>query len=144
MVPLTFNVALAGLVLEIVTPAPMEINAPAGIVLIRFPLVVEVTLTETVHEPGVIPDWAGTVPPLRDRTVEPADAVMVPPQVFVSPTGSAIVSPGCTPIKLSVHEALVSGYAFGLKMVTLRRDTWPAAMEIGEKLLLISAGKDKT
>jgi hypothetical protein len=29
-------------------------------------------------------------------------------------------------------------------MVTLRRDTPPDAMEIGEKLLLISAGKAKT
>jgi hypothetical protein len=80
--------------LVIVIPPPMEVNAPAGIVLIRFPKVVEVILTETVHDPGVIPDWAGTVPPLRDRNVEPADAVTVPPQVFVSPTGLAIVSPG--------------------------------------------------
>jgi hypothetical protein len=30
----------------------------------------------------------------------------------------------------------------GLKILTLRREVPPAAMEIGEKLLLISAGRD--
>jgi hypothetical protein len=53
--PATFKVALAGLVLLIVEPSPVEVNAPAGMVLIRFPAVVEVTLIETVHDPGVIP-----------------------------------------------------------------------------------------
>lgn len=35
---------------------------------------------------------------------------------------------------------MVSGNALGLKIVTLRRDVPPDTMEIGEKLLLISAG----
>ena len=122
----------------IVMPPPDEDNAPAGMVLIRFPGVEEVTLMDTVHDPGVDPVWAGTVPPLNDMVVEPAGAVTVPPQVFaVTPT--TVIPAG----KLSVHEALVSANAFGLKMVTLRRDTPPAGMEIGEKLLFISAGNDK-
>ena len=94
---------------------------------------------DTVHDPGVLPDWAGTVPPLNEKEVVPATAVTEVPQVVVKPTGLAMESPEG---KVSVHEAFVSGNAFGLKMVTLRRDTAPAAIDIGEKLLFISAGKD--
>lgn len=90
----TFKVALAGLVLVTVEPAPVEFNAPAGRVLIRFPAVVEVTLSETVHDPGVIPSWAGTVPPLNEKLVEPAAAVTEPPQELVNPMGLAMASPG--------------------------------------------------
>jgi hypothetical protein len=106
--PATFKVALAGLVLVMLAPSPVEVSAPAGMVLIRFPAVVEVTLMETVHEPGVIPTWAGTVPPLNEKVVEPATAVTEPPQVLVNPIGLAMASPDWTPIKLSVHEALVN------------------------------------
>jgi len=99
----TFKVALAGLVLLMFVPPPVELKAPTGIVLILVPAVVEVTLTDTVHDPGVDPDWAGTVPPLKEMVVEPAAAVTVPPQVFVvKPT--TVIPAG----KLSVHEALVS------------------------------------
>ena len=92
--PATFKVALAGLVFVMLIPSPVEVNAPAGIVLIRFPAVVEVTMSETVHDPGVIPSWAGTVPPVRDRLVEPPAAVTEPPQELVKPTGLAMVRPG--------------------------------------------------
>ena len=50
---LTRNVALEGVVLVMMPPAPEEVSAAAGIVLIRFPGVVEVTFNDTVHEPGV-------------------------------------------------------------------------------------------
>lgn len=51
------SVALAGVVFVIVTPPPsVAVNAPAGIVLMRFPNVVEVTSIVTVHDPGVAPD----------------------------------------------------------------------------------------
>ena len=100
--------ALAGVVFVMFTPPPVEVNAPAGIVLIRFPVVVEVTLIDTVHDPGVTPVWAGTVPPLSDKVVDPATAVTEPPQVLVRPTGLAMESPGIMPIKLSSHEALVN------------------------------------
>jgi len=43
---------------------------------------------------------------------------------------------------LSTHAALVSGNPLRLKMVTLKRDVPPDAMDIGAKLLLISAGTD--
>jgi len=136
-VAVTFRVALAGLVLLMDVPPPVELKAPIGMVLILAPGVVAVTLTDTVHDPGVDPDWAGTVPPLKDMVVEPAGAVTVPPQVFaVTPT--TVIPAG----KLSVHAALVSTNEFGLKMVTRRREVAPAAMLIGEKVLLISAGKN--
>lgn len=90
----TFKVALAGLVLVIIVPAPVEVSAPAGMVLIRFPAVVAVTLIETVHDPGVIPSWAGTVAPFTEKVVEPAAAVTEPPQELVNPTGLAMASPG--------------------------------------------------
>src|SRR5512144_1971041 len=92
--PATFRVALAGLVFVMLEPSPVEVNAPAGMVLIRFPAVVEVTLIETVHDPGVIPSWAGTVPPLNEKLVEPAAAVTDPPQELANPTGLAMASPG--------------------------------------------------
>lgn len=92
--PATFKVALAGLVLVMLLPSPLEVNAPAGMVLIRFPAVVEVTLIDTVHDPGVIPVWAGTVPPLNEKLVEPATAVTEPPQELVNPTGLAMARPG--------------------------------------------------
>jgi hypothetical protein len=92
--PATFKVALAGPVLVIVVPCPVEVSAPAGIVLIRFPAVLEVTSIETVHDPGVIPSWAGTVAPFTDKVVEPAAAVTEPPQELVNPTGLAMVRPG--------------------------------------------------
>jgi len=62
----------------------------------------------------MIPTCAGTVPPLNDNVVVPGVAVTLPPQELVTFAGFAIDSPGCTPTKLSVHEALVSGNEFGL------------------------------
>jgi hypothetical protein len=106
--PVTFNVALAGVVLLMRTPPPVELNASAGMVLMRFPGVLEVTLIDTVQEPGVAADCAGTVPPVKDNVVPPAGAPTEPPQVLVKPTGLAILKPGWTAIKLSLQEALLS------------------------------------
>jgi hypothetical protein len=111
-------------------------------VLIKFPLVDEVTLTDTVQRPGVVPDWAGTVPPLREKDVAPGVAVTVPPQLLVSPTELAMLRPGWTLTRLSVQAAFVSAKPLGLNIVTLKRDVPPVAIEIGEKLLFISAGRD--
>jgi hypothetical protein len=83
-------------------------------VLMRFPDVDEVTFTDTVQDPGVTPDSAGTVPPLNEKDVPPADAWTVPPQLLLTLTGLARESPGWTPIKLSVQDALMSGKTFGL------------------------------
>lgn len=55
IVPSTFRVALAGLVLLMFVPPPVEVRAPLGIVLIRLPRANEVTLTVTVQDPGVDP-----------------------------------------------------------------------------------------
>ena len=114
LTPITVRVALAGVVFVIETPPPVELNALAGIVLIRLPMVVEVTLMPTVHSPGVMPTCGGTVPPLNDKVVVPETAVTLPPQVFETFAGLATDNPGCTPTKLSVQEALLSGNEFGL------------------------------
>ena len=141
--PVTFKVALAGVVLVMVVPPPVEESSPAGILLMRFPGVVEVTSIDTVHDPGVPDgDCSGTVPPVKDNVVPPGEAATEPPQVLIKFTGSAMMRPGWTPIKLSAQEALVSGNPLGLKMVTLSREVPPAAIEIGSKLLLISAGRE--
>lgn len=114
LTPTTVSVALAGVVFVIDTPPPVELSALAGIVLIRLPMVVEVTLIPTVHSPGVISTWAGTVPPFKDKIVVPGTAVTLPPQVFEIFAGLAIDSPGCTPTRLSVQEALLRANEFGL------------------------------
>src|SRR5512134_4041182 len=124
--PVTFKVALAGVVLLMVVPPPVEDKLPAGILLMRFPGVVEVTSIDTVHDPGVAPACAGTVPPVKDNVVPPGEAVTEPPQVLVKFTGLAMTSPGWTPTRLSTQEALVSGNPLGLKMVTLSREVPPA------------------
>ena len=85
----TRNVALAGAVLVMRPALPEDVSAPAGMVLIRFPAVVEVTSTDTVHDPGITPACAGTVPPLNANVVPPGTAVIVPPQVFTPLTGLA-------------------------------------------------------
>jgi len=91
----TFNVALAGVVFVMFMPLrPVEVSAPRGMVLIRLPAVVDVTLMDTVQDPAVFPVWAGTVPPLKANVVPPAVALTVPPQELVKPTGLAMVKPG--------------------------------------------------
>jgi hypothetical protein len=92
----------------------MADNSPEGMVLMRFPTAVEVTVTVTVQDPGVVPVCAGTVPPRRDNVADPATAVTVPPHVLMIPTGFAMARPGWTPIKLSVQEASVRLKALGL------------------------------
>jgi hypothetical protein len=112
--PPTCRVALAGSVFEMALPPPMADNSPDGMVLIRFPSAVEVTVTDTVQDPGIVPVCAGTVPPAKDNVVDPATAVTVPPHVLMIPTGFAMTKPGWTPLKLSVQEAFVRLKALGL------------------------------
>ena len=90
--PVTFRVALAGLVLLMFVPPPVELSAPIGMVLIKLPAVNDVTLMETVQDPGVDPDWAGTVPPVKVIVVVVVETD--PPQVLVMPAGLATLSPG--------------------------------------------------
>jgi hypothetical protein len=111
-------------------------------VLIKLPVVTEVTLIFTVQDPAVEPDWAGTVPPLKLKVVDPGTAVTEPAQLLRTTAGLAMMSPGWTPTRLSVQDVFVSANTLGLKMVTLRTDVWPARIDIGEKLLLISAGRE--
>jgi hypothetical protein len=102
---------------------------------------IEVTLTDTVHDPGVPPDCAGTVPPFKEIVEEPGAAVTVllGPQVFVTEGGLATsISGGIA----SVQEALVNGNEFGLYMLIRRKVIPPEEIKLGEKLLFISAVAD--
>ena len=141
---ITVMVALAGVVLEIVTGVPLSLplafKVLVGIVLIKLPIVVDVTLISTKHSPGVAPTWAGTDPPLKDKVVVFGAAVAEPPQVLFKPFGFAIFRPACTPIKLSVQLVFVNGNVFGLNTVTLSTEIPPALINIGVNCLLISAG----
>lgn len=121
-VPVTFSVALAGLVLLIVVPPPVAFSAPTGIVLIKLPVVTDVTFTFSVQDPTVEPTCAGTVPPLNDKVVEPLTAFTVPPQVLLRFGVFAILSPGWMPTRLSVQEVFVSAKLFGLKIVMLKTE----------------------
>jgi hypothetical protein len=56
-IPVTFRVALAGLVVVmVIPPGPVDVNVRAGMVLIQLPGVLEVTIMDTVQLPGVDPD----------------------------------------------------------------------------------------
>lgn len=87
-IPVTFKVALAGLVFVMVVPPPVEFNLPASMVFIKLPETCEVTFTVTVHDPAFDPTCAGTVPPVKLIEVDVVETV--PPQVLVTPGGLAI------------------------------------------------------
>ena len=74
----TSRVALAGVVLAASSPepapVPVAVEAPAPMVLIRLPGVIELTFTTRTQEP-LVPDLAGTVPPLTAMVVPPGLAV---------------------------------------------------------------------
>lgn len=93
---LTLKVALAGVTFVMVSAPPLAVavNAPTGMLLTRLPGMVDVTSTETVHEPCTAPLCAGTVPPLSASVVPPATAVTEPPQLLTKLTGLASRIPG--------------------------------------------------
>src|SRR5437899_10532779 len=81
--PITVMVAVL-----LVAPAPLSVDEIGPVVLFCTPAATPFTLTAIVHEP-----FAARVPPLRLIEPDPAAAVTVPPQVFVSPFGVATWSP---------------------------------------------------
>ena len=102
---------------------------------------VEVTFTVTVQEPGVVPTWAGTAPPINDRVVP--TTLTIPPQAVVAPAGLAKPRPVADRSSIQAGGVVerVRANEFGLNMLTLRVEVPPAGMDIGVKLLLICAGK---
>jgi hypothetical protein len=68
---------------------------------------------------------------------EPAAAVTVPPQLL-----EAILTTCMLAGILSVQETLVSGNAFGLKVVMRSKDVPPDGIDLGANVLFISAGSD--
>src|SRR6266540_1543766 len=69
---------------------PVAVTAPAGIIFVRLPLTVMVTLRVSVQVP-----FAGRLPPLKDMVLVPGFPVSVPPQVPVEKLGGfAMIIPG--------------------------------------------------
>jgi hypothetical protein len=114
---ITIKEAVAGLALVTVPPPPLAVKLLIVLVTVMVVALTPVILTVTVHEPGVEPVWAGTVPPAKEMVDVPATAVTVPPQLLtIVGLLATVIGTG----KLSVQEALVKAKAFGLTMVTVR------------------------
>ena len=99
---------------DAVLPVPPLVEVTAAVVLFFTPEVVPVTFTEIEHEL-----LTATVPVLRATLPLPAAAVMVPPQVLVSPFGVATTRPGG---RVSVNATPVNAtvFAAGFVIVKLR------------------------
>lgn len=101
-VPTTLMLAVA------VFPVPPSFEVTAPVVLFFMPVVVAVTLTEIAQE--LLP---ATVPPDKVIDPDPATAVVVPPQVVLSPLGVATTNPAgrtsvnATPVRLFELELLM-------------------------------------
>jgi hypothetical protein len=124
----TVSVALADA--EFVIPWSVA-NAPAGMVFVKLPGVLEVTLIVTVQELS-----AGRVPPFNVKLVPPETALTTPPHKLVRPAGFAIVIPTG---KLSTNAVPVNTNGLGLIIDMVSCETPPEVMTSGEKLLTISA-----
>jgi hypothetical protein len=92
-----------------VLPVPPSLDVTLLVVLIRVPVAVAVTLSETAHD-----EFPARVPPDRDTLPEAATAVAVPPQVFVRAGVAATVSPEG---RVSVNATPVSAVEFELLIV---------------------------
>jgi hypothetical protein len=101
-------------VAEAVLPVPPLVEVTAPVVLFFTPELVPVTFTMTLQEP-----LTATVPPLRLILPLPAMAVVVPPQVLLSPLGVLTAKPaGRVSVKATPFSATV--LAAGLVMVSAR------------------------
>jgi hypothetical protein len=89
-----------------VLPVPPFVELTAPVVLVRLPDVVPVTFTTRVQ---VL--FTATFPPVSETLPDPAVAVAVPPQLFVSPLGVVTTSPAgsvsvnATPVSAAVFAA---------------------------------------
>jgi len=113
-------VTLRTSMLAVAAPAVGSFEVRVEVVLFWVPAVMPRTFTLMVQLL-----LAETVPPDRDIEEPPAVAVVVPPQVLVSPFGVATASPDGS---VSVNAALVSPLAFGFVMVNVRVVELPTTM----------------
>lgn len=97
---------------DAVFPVPPPVDPTAPVVLFCTPADTPVTLTTTVHGP-VVP----TLPPVRLTELDPAVAVTLPPQPFVSAFGVDTTRP---PGSVSVKDSPLSGRVFGFVIVNVR------------------------
>ena len=109
------------------------VTAPIGIVLLRLPLLTDVTLTVTVQLPP-----AGMVPPDNENAPAPATAETEPPaQVVPAPVGLATKRVAG---RLSVNAAPVRALPLELLRVTVRTETPPPGIVAGANAFVPVSG----
>ena len=110
--------------------APVSVDVTPDVVLGCTPVVLLVTLTVMVHEPGAAP----SAPLARLMLLDPAVAVTVPPQVLVTPGAAAT----CMFTSASLNATVVNGTAVGLVSVNVTVAVPFARIEATENDLLIA------
>lgn len=114
---------------ELPVPPSVEVTGPA--VFVRTPAAFPVTLTEILHDV-----FAAMDPPLRLMSLDPAVAVTVPLQVFVTPGVAATTKPVG---RASKNATPVSGIPFEFEIWKLTVVVPPRGI-IGEPKVLRIAG----
>jgi len=119
---------------EPVLPVPPLVDVTFPVVFVYCPEAIPLALTTTAQEV-----FAAVVPPVRLTLVDPATAVAVPPQVFVSPFGVATTNPVGS---VSVNATPVSAIVFAAGLVTVKvNDVVPfTAIAAAPNALAIAGG----
>ena len=110
---LTIIIGAATTVIEAVAafPGPNSLDVTNPVTLVWRPVVTPWTFTINVHPAGA------TVAPARLMLLDPATAVIVPPQEPVNPFGVATTSPAGN---VSLKPTPVNGVAFGFVILKVR------------------------
>src|SRR6185437_2792889 len=117
----------------LVAPGPVSFAEIAPVVLFCTPACTPVTFRLMVHEP-----FAASDPPLRLMEPEPAAAVVVPPQVLLSPFGVATTRPaGSVSLKATPVSARL---VFGLAMLKVSEVLAFSRMLAAPKAFVIVGG----
>ena len=117
----------------LVAPAPLSFDEIGPVVLFSMPAAMPVTFRLMVHEAV-----AANVPPVRLMEPEPAAAVVVPPQLLVSPFGVATANPAGN-VSLKAMPVSPSD-VFGLLSVKVSEVLAPTKMLDAPKALVIVGG----
>jgi hypothetical protein len=123
------------------------ITATLAVEVFPVPPLVELTVTELFSVPPMVPvtfsasvqfPRAGIEPPERLTDPDPATAVIVPPQVFVTPLGVATIKPvGMVSVKLMPVRGTV---AFELEIANVKLVLVPITTDAAPKVLVMEGG----
>ena len=117
----------------LVAPAPLSFDEIGPVVLFSMPAAMPVTFRLIVHEA-----FAASDAPVRLMEPEPAAAVVVPPQLLVSPFGVATANPAGN-VSLKAMPVSPSD-VFGLLSVKVNEVLAPTKMLDAPKALVIVGG----